>query len=217
MAIDTDENTGSGTDSASAILSAAAVESTASDAAPMSGAVPLTDTLLESLIHENLDWLRGWVGARLRGSRAHDADDLCQEILLRAVRGARKLRNPECFPAWLYRIAGNTLRDYLRRRKVRVWETVGIDVEPMAPGGFDSTVDRKEEVERTVRAVLDLPRRYREPMVLRHVKDVSYAEIGKILGITENAVQVRIFRARKMLRRMLDETSGATPAMKESE
>jgi RNA polymerase sigma-70 factor (ECF subfamily) len=48
-----------------------------------------------------------------------------------------------------------------------------------------------------------LPERYREPMLLRHVRDLSYQEIASILGISENAVQVRIFRARQMLRESL--------------
>ncbi len=167
---------------------------------------------LEPLIRENLGWLRGWLGARLRGARRQDVDDLCQEVLLRVVRGAGELRHPDKFPAWLYRIANNVLRDHLRRQKIRAVERAGLDVDPVDPRDVEFRAEREEELERTMSALLDLPPRYREPMLLRHVEDLSYADIGRVLGISENAVQVRIFRARKMLQAALADRSGPTPA-----
>lgn len=156
---------------------------------------------LEGLVRRHLGWLRGWLGARLRGRRRQDVDDLCQDVLLRALRGYDQLRNKERFPAWLYRIAVNRLRDYLRRqvRSGEVPLSVGVDVEdPRRP---DSRAGIAEDLERTIEAVMELPRKYREPMLLRHVQDLSYSEIAGILGVSENAVQVRIHRARQMLRR----------------
>lgn len=155
---------------------------------------------VEKLLEENLGWLRGWLGARLTGQQRQEVDDLCQEVFLRALRGAGQLQRQERFAAWLYRIASNVLRDYLRqsarfrrhRKKLR-------DVaDPKDPS---STVEIEDEYESVLDQVLALPRRYREPMILRHVKDLAYVEIGKILGISENSVQVRIYRARQMLRR----------------
>ena len=158
---------------------------------------------LENLVQENLGWLRGWVGARLHGYKRQDSDDICQEILLRVIRGQGSLRNPDSFAPWLYRIANNVLRDHFRRQVTRRVETIGIEEDPVDLTNTDEKLERDEELHGTIKALLALPRRYRDPMLLRHVDDLSYAEIGKILRISENAVQVRIFRARKMLRNAL--------------
>ena len=158
---------------------------------------------LENLVQENLGWLRGWVGARLQGYKRQDIDDICQEILLRVIRGHGSLRNPDSFAPWLYRIANNVLRDHFRRQATRRVETIGIEEEPVDLSSTDEKLERDEELHGTIEALLALPRRYRDPMLLRHVDDLSYSEIGKILRISENAVQVRIFRARKMLRNAL--------------
>jgi RNA polymerase sigma-70 factor (ECF subfamily) len=159
---------------------------------------------IEELIRANLPWLRGWVGARLRGPRRQDADDLCQDIFLKAIRGRAALRDPSKFPAWLYRIARNVLMDHLRRQKIRERELIGVEVDREDPrGAAVDGVEREEELQRALQALLLLPERYREPMLLRHVRDLSYQEIASILGISENAVQVRIFRARQMLRESL--------------
>ncbi len=166
---------------------------------------PKDGSSFAELIRPQLGWLRGWLGARLRGAEEQEIDDLCQDILLRAVRGQAMLRRPERFPAWLYRIAVNVLRDYLRKRK-RSRERARIadlESEPADPRNLEAALERDEELERLVQAVLKLPRIYREPMILRHVQDFSYAEVARILGTTENSVQVRIFRARQLLRRQL--------------
>ena len=174
---------------------------------PQSGIRVGADSL-ETLIERNLRWLRGWFGARLRGVRRQDAEDLCQEVLLRVVRGSQFLRAPEKFSPWLYRIANNVLRDYLRKQQTRSRESTGADIEAVDPrDAAEDKLAASEELDRTVGALLELPRRYREPMLLRHVDDLSYAEIGRLLSISENAVQVRIFRARKMLRHALESRS----------
>ncbi len=155
----------------------------------------------EKLVAENLDWLRGWV----RG-RVNDPDlvhDICQESFLKALRSLETLKDVSSFPGWLFRIAQNTLRDHLRgqaRRRRWLHFSDKLD-EREAPGGGADRTAEAEEAEKLLEAVRALPARYREPLLLKHAKDLSYAEIGEILGITENAVQVRIFRARRMLRK----------------
>lgn len=165
--------------------------------------VPGSEEELDGLVRENLPWLRGWLGARLRGHRRQDVDDLCQEILLKAVRGVRRLRNRERFSAWLYRIANNSLRDYLRQQGRRKKEIVGVELDHSEADPIPPGPDQDDEIQRLLRAVLALPEQYREPLILRHVKDLPYEEISEILGITKNNVQVRIFRGRQLLRQAL--------------
>ena len=138
--------------------------------------------------------------------------DICQESFLKAFRSLGELKDASRFGSWLYRIAENTLRDHLRR-KVRQGRrmTFSDDLdrleapdEPRGRVGEAERAEEAEEAERLLGLVRGLPPRYREPLLLRHSRDLSYAEIGRILGIRENAVQVRIFRARKMLRDTLE-------------
>ncbi len=155
----------------------------------------------EELVRQHLPWLRGWLGARLHGHRRQDVDDLCQDIVLRALSGMHRLRQRERFPAWLYRIANNLLKDYFRRQLRRRKEIQGADVDPPGVLDVEAVVDREDEVRRLLERMSSLPSKYREAMILRHVHDLSYDEIAAILGITANNVQVRIFRARQTLRK----------------
>lgn len=171
---------------------------------------------MESLISENIGWLRGWLEARLSGYRRQDVDDICQEIFLKAVRGIGRLRDQKKFPAWLYKIANNKLNDYLRQQKRRIGREVSAsDVDLADSKDVPREIDLREEARRALQAVLQLPVRYREPMVLRHLEELSYDEIGRILGISKSNVQVRIFRARQMLRqatRVDSSTESAEPS-----
>jgi len=158
---------------------------------------------IEELVRENLGWLRGWFRGRVRDPDR--VDDLCQESILKALENLPRLRDPSRFPAWLYRIAVNTLRDALRRdvRRGSLVRTAE-DLEKVpAEGTTAQTAERREEAERLLAAIRELPETLREPLLLRHSRNLSYRQIGAILGIRENAVQVRIFRARQLLRKRL--------------
>ena len=157
---------------------------------------------IEAAVCENLGWLRGWIRGHLRNSQ--EIDDLCQETLLKALENLPELRDPSRFSNWLYRIAQNTLRDHWRneaRRKARVMNSDRLEEIQAPPHGADAAT--VEEAERLLEAIRALPQKLRDPLLLRHSRDLSYKEIGMILGLRENAVQVRIFRARKMLRERL--------------
>ena len=153
----------------------------------------------ERLVAENMGWLRGWLKAKVRDPET--AADLCQDSLLKALRSASVLRDPGKFASRLYRIAQNTLRDHLRRekrRRSRIQYTGDLEsFDRSAPSS--GRPEEVEEAEQLLEAIGKLPERLREPLLLRHSRGLSYGEIASILGVTENAVQVRVFRARKRL------------------
>jgi len=160
-----------------------------------------------ALVQENLGWLRGWLRGRVADPEG--ADDLCQEAFLRALRRVSELRDRARFSSWLYRIAENLVRDHVRsesRRRGLLHYTGQIEELEKAALPQDDLA-RREEAERLLSSIRALPPRLREPLLLRHASGLSYAEIGKVLGISENAVQVRIFRARRRLREKLGEES----------
>lgn len=155
---------------------------------------------LDGLVQGNAGWLRGWFRGRVRDP--HLVDDLCQETFLRALRGFSRLKDPSRFSAWLYRTAENLLRDHFRRKKRRgdtVVYTDQLEAEDREPTP-ESRLSNREEAEALLERIEALPGRYREPLLLRHAEELSYAEIGALLGLSENSVRVRIFRARQMLR-----------------
>jgi RNA polymerase sigma-70 factor (ECF subfamily) len=154
--------------------------------------------------------VRRWEGAllafleRMTGSR-EEAEDLAQETFLRAFRNAKRYRSRGRFKSWLFRIAGNLTRSRLRRRKIVAW--VRFDPGAHDVPGDEPPPDRAlegEERRRAVRAALmELPERQREAVVLRRWEEMSVREIAETMGTTEPAVDSLLHRAIVTLRRTL--------------
>jgi RNA polymerase sigma-70 factor, ECF subfamily len=135
------------------------------------------------------------------------ADDMAQEIFLKAYLALPRFRFGSSFGTWLYRIAVNHLRDFLRKRpKVR---EVPLDAvgEPAAEGDAIIAREREREVEarrRLVRRELaSLPEKYRMVLTLRDVEGLPYEEIARVLRLSPGTLDSRLHRARKMLRKKI--------------
>lgn len=122
---------------------------------------------------------------------------------LRRFDGARPLR------PWLAAIALNRCRDLARRRRVRRFLAFALPMEDTVeslaldmPSAETAAADR-EELDRTVRAIADLPAALREPLVLHTISGLSQAETARTLEISEKAVETRLRRARQQLRAAL--------------
>lgn len=123
------------------------------------------------------------------------ADDLAQETLLEAWRNGHKVHDPEGLDRWLAAIARNVCRRWARRR--------GLDAAGLARLQAEPSVEHVER--RNVVELLDqLPAETREALVLRHVHGASRAEIGARLGISDDAVSMRLTRGKQTLRRLLE-------------
>lgn len=141
---------------------------------------------------------------RLVGNNA-DAEDLCQEIFLKAFSNLEAFDLERRLLPWLLGIAHYSVVDFLRARK----PGLSLDDEDTA---YD-LVDPWQSVENVVQAALDqktlgeliaqLPELYREAMLLRHVEELDYAAMAEVLGVPQGTVKIRLFRARDMLRRKL--------------
>jgi RNA polymerase sigma-70 factor (ECF subfamily) len=135
------------------------------------------------------------------------ADDLCQEIFLKAYLALPKFRFGSEFGTWLYRIAVNHIRDFIRkeaRRKEISLESIG-DV----PASGDLEEKQEEEhraqslkklIDREIEA---LPADSRIILTLRDIRGLSYEEISKMLKLSPGTVDSRLYRARKRLRERL--------------
>ena len=142
--------------------------------------------------------LLGWSG---------EVEDVTQDIFLAAFLGLKKFRCESSIKTWLFTITVNKCRSYRYKRMLhrrRIKQAADITVSTS-----DGTADEKpmetETFERIRRAVEALPAKYREPVVLRYLQELPTEQISQILGISKNALQVRLNRARARLRENMAE------------
>lgn len=133
-----------------------------------------------------------------------EARDAAQEVFLKAFRKAGDVRPQGQVYTWLYRIAVNHCLNKLRRRRlVRFlrWEEPGEDADAPAFDPPDRAPDPAAALEArrswlaTRRAIAKLPAGQRAVLVLARFEGLSYRQIAEVLGITEGAVESRLFRA----------------------
>ena len=140
-----------------------------------------------------------------------DAEDLTQNVFLRAFHELKSLQDVERFESWLYRIARNEVYQAFRRKRgeYALRESAGSEdgaVELEVADGRPTPQDRLLHVElgTTIKLVLrSLPPKLREVFVLAVIHEKSYAEISEIVGRSLLSVKTDIFRARRCARKTL--------------
>ena len=140
---------------------------------------------------------------------ADDAQDLAQEVFVKAFFSLRKFQEQSQFGTWIQRIKINHCLNFLRKRKDKSFVDVQdplAEVEPelhVAPGA-ERAVHARDERER-IGEVLDLlPETLRVPLIMRELDGLSYQEIAENLGVGLSAVKMRIKRGREEFRRLYD-------------
>jgi RNA polymerase sigma-70 factor, ECF subfamily len=136
------------------------------------------------------------------------ADDLAQEIFLKAYLALPRFHGKSEFGTWLYRISVNHIKDYLRK-KGRTKEVSLDDVREVSFSDKElkerADEERRTEARRTLvqRFVEALPEKYRVILTLRDVQGLPYEDISRILKLSPGTVDSRLHRARRMLRAKL--------------
>jgi len=138
---------------------------------------------------------------RMTGSR-EDAQDLAQETFVRAYRSLPRFNLEAPFRPWLYKIATNLAINYVKGKKPV------LVLEEYVPSRslLDSPEDQVEaaEVQTIVAAAIAaLPDTYRPIVLMRHIEELSYDEIGRALDLPIGTVKVRLHRARAALQAKL--------------
>ena len=158
-----------------------------------------TERVFERLVRDHQDRIYA-LGLALTGNR-HDAEEVAQDTFLRAYRAltayppdrVRDLKQK----AWLHRIAVNVVRNRVRGVRPRLVELNGS--EPDRGSGPEEDVMRRAEIDELAARVACLPARYREAVVLRHVQELSYAEVADALGQPVGTVKANVHRATVMI------------------
>jgi RNA polymerase sigma-70 factor (ECF subfamily) len=161
--------------------------------------------------------------SRLIG-RPEDVEDVAQEVFIRLYFSLEQLRTAEVFEPWLYRLTVNAAYDYLRKNRRRLESRMAdlSEQQVMLADAVAGTRAQTEESEkRRVRdTVSDLLASVSEEdrilLTLKEVEGLSLKDLEKVYHVNENALKVRLFRARqRVLKNMRDVTEGSPRSAKE--
>ena len=142
---------------------------------------------------------------------AADAEDVAQEVFLKALSRIDQFRGESKFSTWLVQIALNEARMRLRKDRRNLYESIDAPPEDeqgdYLPRDFadwreipNEALQQQELRQALARALASLAPMYREVFVLRDVQKLSIAETARMLGISEGAVKTRLLRARLQMR-----------------
>ena len=141
-----------------------------------------------------------------------DARDVCQETFLRAFRGIAAFKGQAKFSSWLYRIALNLCRDWIRRerRTPVVQAPEGVDltelVSERGPAeSIEELVSRQDMNQLVARAMRSLSDEQRTAVVLKEYQGLTFQEIADLLGCPLSTVKTRLYQGLTLLRRQLQE------------
>jgi RNA polymerase sigma factor (sigma-70 family) len=129
------------------------------------------------------------------------AEDLLSETFLRVYQARARYRGTN-FAPWLLVIARNLALGELRRRRTQQQAADRLAAEARQPARGETGAE-SEMRERVRMALLKLPEDQRTALVLREYQELSYREIGQVLGCSEHAARARTYRARGALRSLL--------------
>ena len=160
--------------------------------------------------------------SRLIG-RPEDVEDVGQEVFLRLYFSLQQLRTPEMFEPWLYRLVVNAAYDYLRKNRTRrkqesrmadLSDQAVMMADAAAGGLMESENQQKTRIRELVESLLSgVSEEDRILLTLKEVEGLSLKELEGVYGAKENALKVRLFRARQ---RVLKSLASLNPAAREA-
>ena len=138
----------------------------------------------------------------------NNAEDLTQEVFIKAYNSIHKLKNPDKFASWLYGIAYHTSIDWIRKRK----KEKTIDIENVA--NLNICNDQQDDDEQKERMKIlheelqKLPEAVKLILMFRYIDGFSYEKISSVLNLPVSTIETRLFRARQLLRAKMTKREG---------
>lgn len=152
--------------------------------------------------------------------REEDARDVCQETFLRAFRALPGFKGQAKFSSWLYRIALNLCRDWIRRqRRAPVMQPPeGVELVDLASErgpveSIEDLVSRRELSAVVAEAMALLPEEQRTAIVLKEYHGMTFQEIADLQGCPLSTVKTRLYQGLSVLRRHLQKNAKAAPEL----
>ncbi len=132
-----------------------------------------------------------------------EVDDVVQDVFMAALTNLKRFRGDAQIGTWLTSITVNICRKRRRRQKV-VDRFLGWARGKAEQSSVNATPDSSPRMEAVRQAVMILPDKYREVIVLHYLAEMPVDQICSVLGMQKNAVEVRLSRARRMLREQIE-------------
>ena len=145
-----------------------------------------------------------------------DAEDLTQDVMLKAYKNIGRLKSPEVFRSWLYRIAVNRVRDYYRKKQFRSMfgmvsmdedsfhESAEMAVAPEAEGG----ISRQDFWRQIEQMLTSFSRMEKEVFLLRFFDQLTIKEISATLKKNESTIKTHLYRALRKAKAMAGDLDG---------
>jgi len=158
----------------------------------------------EELVRRHQHRVFAVAGGILR--RREDAEDIAQQVFVKAYFSLKRFDQRAAFSTWLYKITVNECWDLLRKRKVRplVYESDLSEEQARQFGATDERTSEEPDIseklvarERVRNLMAGLDERDRTMLILKEVEGFAVEEIAEMLGLNANTVKVRLFRARR--------------------
>ncbi len=157
--------------------------------------------------------------ARIIG-RPEDVEDVAQEVFVRLYFSLDQLRAPQVFEPWLYRLTVNAAYDYLRKQRRRsesrmadLSEQQIVAADAAAGSRASEEAARRAKVREAAQALLaQVSEEDRILLVLKEVEGLTLKELEKIYKVNENALKVRLFRARQRVLKAYEKAQAARSA-----
>jgi RNA polymerase sigma-70 factor (ECF subfamily) len=130
-----------------------------------------------------------------------DANDMAQEVFLKAYRAIGRFRGDSSFSTWLYRIAVNTCLNFRALRRPETQELP--EALPDHRPGAVADIESEEQASRVRRAVARLPEKQKATLILKIYHDLTHEEVAGVLGSTVGTVKANLFHALGNLKRLM--------------
>ena len=151
-----------------------------------------------------------WVARRFVSDHAA-ADDITQDVFVRAYESLRSFRAESSLYTWLYRIAVNVALNALRRQKVKEFFRIDelFEAEDTGTQAPDEAVEREEDRALIEQAIARLPNKQRSVFVLRFYEEMPYEEIAKILKTSVGGLKANYFHAVRKIQEYVRRAHGS--------
>jgi len=136
-------------------------------------------------------------------SDGEDINDIIQEIFIKVYANIQSFDTKRKFSSWLYRIAHNELVNTLKKRKKNTLPLFELDTflpHSLRDDSLRQNLDRRDIQEMINKCLDQLELKYREPIILYYLENLSYKEIAEIMRVPISTVGIRIKRAKKIMK-----------------
>ncbi|WP_243299585.1 sigma-70 family RNA polymerase sigma factor [Bacillus litorisediminis] len=137
------------------------------------------------------------------------AEDISQEVFLKAYKYLGRFRGEASLKSWIYRITVNTSKDFLKKKSLKQLLLKSSFLENFKrTESTESSFLKADRNEQLLQTIINLPMKYREVIVLHYFYDVKINELAETLELNSNTVKTRLSRGRDILKRRMQAMEG---------